>query len=438
MLLFALFLVLLNGFFVLAEFALVKVRETRLNELVEQGNRSAKAARHVVQHLDAYLSATQLGITLASLGLGWLGEPAIARLITPLIGDDLFAHTIAGVLAFLIITFFHIVIGELAPKSLAIQRPESSALGTAKPLQFFYTIFFPAIWALNGAANWLLRLIGLHPATEADLAHSEEELRMIVSASHERGILDELERDLLDNVFDFAERVAREVMIPRQDMSVIYLDDTIEDIQRLVREEPHTRYPVCDEDRDHVVGMVHIRDLWPIMSGNSQLTIRDVLHDIPLVPEGISIAQLLKEMQKGRKHMAVVIDEYGGTSGLITLEDILEEIVGDIHDEFDVVRPDIEQVSEGAVELDGSLLLEDVAEELNIPDLDEIEEVDTIGGFVFERLGRAPSVGDKVVLGNHIFEVCEIDGLRIKRVRIYLKPDRLEPTIADQTPSANP
>ncbi|MBX6377898.1 MAG: HlyC/CorC family transporter, partial [Clostridia bacterium] len=300
-------LVALNGFFVLAEFALVKVRKTRLQELVEDGHRLAARAQQVTAQLDAYLSATQLGITLASLGLGWLGEPAVARLLVPLFdgaGENagLYAHTAASVVAFVLITFLHIVLGELVPKSLAIQRAERAALFTAVPIQWFYALFYPVIAALNGVAALVLRALRVEPANEADLAHSEEELRMLVSASQERGVLDPLEGELLDNVFSFAERVAREIMVPRQDMVCLFIDDPIEESLATVQERGHTRYPVCEGDKDHVVGLVHIRDLlYLVRSGGSDL--RSILREVLIVPEGMSIATLLQEMRRWRTHM---------------------------------------------------------------------------------------------------------------------------------------
>ncbi|EAX48233.1 protein of unknown function DUF21 [Thermosinus carboxydivorans Nor1] len=337
----AILLVLINGFFVAAEFSLVKIRKTRLEELAHQGNGRAKLALKVVSGFDTYLGATQLGITLASLALGWLGEPAVASLLEPLVfryfpGSTWLLHTITIMLGFTIITFLHIVLGELVPKSLAIQKVESIALFSVWPLYIFHKIGYPIIILFNKAAKGILAVMGIRAANEADLAHSEEELRMIVSASHRGGVLDQMESELIDNVFDFADRLAREVMVPRQDMVCLFVDDTFEENMRIVRETGHTRYPLCVEDKDHVIGMVHIRDLMDLdMSSTEEKDLRSIMREILVVPEGMSVAKLLQFMRRKRTHMAVVIDEYGGTAGLVALEDVIEEIVGDIQDEHD-------------------------------------------------------------------------------------------------------
>lgn len=418
----AILLVLINGFFVAAEFSLVKIRKTRLEELAHQGNGRAKLALKVVSGFDTYLGATQLGITLASLALGWLGEPAVASLLEPLVfryfpGSTWLLHTITIMLGFTIITFLHIVIGELVPKSLAIQKVESIALFSVWPLYIFHKIGYPIIILFNKAAKGILAVMGIKAASEADLAHSEEELRMIVSASHRGGVLDQMESELIDNVFDFADRLAREVMVPRQDMVCLFVDDSFEENMRIVRETGHTRYPLCVEDKDHVIGMVHIRDLMDLyMCSTEEKDLRSIMREILVVPEGMSVAKLLQFMRRKRTHMAIVIDEYGGTAGLVALEDVIEEIIGDIQDEHDDEEDvEVRRLADGTYEFDGRVLLDDVTELLNIR-LEEHDE-DTIGGYIFGMLGRRPEVGDKIIIGDYKFEVLQVNGFRVVRVK---------------------
>lgn len=419
-------LVIMNGFFVIAEFSLVKIRKTRLEELVHQGNQRAKLALKVVSSFDTYLSATQLGITLASLALGWLGEPAISALVRPLVLAyfpelDWLISTISIVVGFTIITFLHIVFGELVPKSMAIQRAERYALFAVWPLYIFHKIGYPLILLFNTAAKTILALLGAKAANEADLTHSEEELRMIVSASQRGGVLDQMESELIDNVFDFADRLAREVMVPRQDMVCLFTDDSFEENMKIVHETHHTRYPLCVEDKDHVVGMIHIRDLMDFdMCDGADKDLKTIMREILVIPEGMSVAKLLQVMRRKRIHLAVVADEYGGTAGLVALQDVLEEIVGDIQDEHDdVVETEILRLNDG-YEFDGRVLLDDVFELLNIR-LEDHEE-DTIGGYIFGLLGRRPEVSDKVNIGNYVFEVLKVNGFRIVRVKATLLP----------------
>jgi len=419
-----LFLVALNGFFVAAEFSLVKVRKTRLAVLSEKGSKSASVALSVTSRLDAYLSACQLGITLASLGLGWLGEPAIATLLEPLFAgiagwSPIYTHTIAIVTAFIIITFLHIVLGELVPKSLAIQRAEVTALWTAGFLNSFYKIFFPVIWALNWLANAILKVWGIHPANEADLAHSEEEIRMLVNASERHGYLDKMEGMLLDNVFEFFDRVAGEVMVPRQDMVCLYLEDSLDEIFETVQEYGHTRYPLCDDDKDNVIGMVHLRNLIRVRENRETLDINRLKRDILVVPVNMPISFLVQKMRSQRTHMAIVADEFGGTAGLVTIEDLVEELIGEIYDEFDREQPHIAKVSETDYEVNGRVLLEDVAELLALK-LDG-EGIATIGGYIFTRLGRKPKKGDELEFDGYVFQVLEVAGFRIMKVRLSKK-----------------
>ena len=420
----ALLLVGINGIFVAAEFAMVKVRKTRLAELADNGSRRAQTALDVSSKLDAYLSACQLGITLASLGLGWLGEPAIATLIEPLfVGfggwNLIYTHTIAMALAFLMISFLHIVLGELVPKSLAIQKAENTALATASLLKAFYFVFYPIIWALNSIANLVLHILRIQPANEADLSHSEEELRMLVDASQKHGYLDKMEGKLLDNVFEFSDRIASEVMIPRQDMVCIFIQDTFEEILEIVKKYGHTRYLLCDDDKDHVLGLVHLRDIIRLQEQSGTKEITQIKRDILAVPEGMPISHLVQRMRSQRTHMAIIVDEFGGSAGLVTLEDMLEELVGEIYDEFESEQPDIQKLAENEYILNGRVLLEEVSEMLEI----QLEEdtVSTIGGYVFSRIGRKPVKGDIVYFDGFNFEVMEVIGYRITKVKVMKK-----------------
>jgi len=419
-------LVALNGFFVLAEFALVKVRRTRLAELAESGSSQANLALEVTSKLDTYLSATQLGITLASLGLGWLGEPAIATILNPFFqrffgGDDLVIHSVSAGIAFILITFLHIVLGELVPKSLAIQNAEVAALKTAGPIKAFYKVFYPLIRALNGLSNLVLRLGKIKPANEADLSHSEEELRMLVDASQRNGFLDKMEGKLLDNVFEFSDRVVSEVMVPRQDMVTIFTEDSLEEALAVVKKYGHTRYPLCEDNKDNVIGLVHMRDLLGLADNPETTSITQVKREILVVPEGMPISHLVQKMRSQRTHLAVVVDEFGGTAGMVTIEDLLEELVGEIYDEFeDVPSSEIVKVQEGEYLINGRVLLDDVSELLRISLEDE--SVSTIGGYVFARLGRTPVKGDVVEFDGYLFQVTEVKGFRIIRIKTQKKP----------------
>lgn len=431
------FLVLLNGFFVIAEFSLVKMRRTRLEELVQQGNRRAKLALKVVSALDTYLGATQLGITVASLALGWLGEPAVSSLLEPLFlsyfpGFEWLLTTVSIAVGFIVITFLHIVLGELVPKSMAIQRTETLALFTVWPLYVFHKLGYPIIVLFNRTSRMILALVGIKPANEADLAHSEEELRMIVSASHRGGMLDQMESELIDNVFDFADRLAREVMVPRQDMICLFVEDDFEENMRVVHETGHTRYPLCMEDKDHVIGMVHIRDLMDFDLGRTTIEdLRTVMREILVIPEGMSVAKLLQAMRRKRTHLAIVADEYGGTAGLVALQDVIEEIVGDIQDEHDDEETEIQRLPDGTFEFDGIVLLDDVAELLNIR-MEDHEE-DTIGGYIFGLLGRRPEIGDHISIGDYNFEVLKVNGFRVVRVKaIPLRPPDREDEMEEE------
>ncbi|MFY0545281.1 hemolysin family protein [Brevibacillus sp. H7] len=421
-----LFLVFLNGFFVATEFAVVKVRESRITQLVAEGNKRARNVGQVLNNLDAYLSACQLGITLASLGLGWLGEPAIAHLLHPVFAyfglGEAAVETISFIIAFSIITFLHIVLGELAPKSLAIQRSEWVSMQVARPIQLFYKVMYPFITFLNWSAAKFLGLFGISMEPGQD-AHTEEEIRILVNESHKSGLIDQTELMLVDNIFDFSETMAREIMVPRTDMVVVNIRDSYEENVKLVQNGRFTRYPVVDGDKDHVVGSLHIKDLLTSVLQGEADSLERVMRPILTVPETISISRLLTMLQKQRGQMAILIDEYGGTAGLVTLEDIMEEIVGDIQDEFDDERPEIEQ-KDGLYSFDGRMLLEEVNDYLDLS-LDA-SEVDTLAGWIYMQIDHPPKVGDVVREGGYEFIVGEVDHYRITRV--YIKKVNPQPT----------
>jgi CBS domain containing-hemolysin-like protein len=424
-LLVALALVLLNGFFTAAEFAFVKIRATRLETLARRGNVFAKSARHVANHIDAYLSLTQLGITAASLGLGWIGEPAVASMLRPLlseigIGSEAAVHSLAFAVAFLSITFLHIVLGELAPKLLAIQRTEGIALAVAMPLQVLRIVFYPALWLLNASSNALLGLVGLGAADREGLVHSEEELRIILAESARMGAVSGSKRRLLENVFNYSGRTAKEVMLPRAEIAYVSLARTWPENLQILRSTHHTRYPLCTLGLDHVVGMVHIKDLFQESADVSSS--EDLLRkkrEILFVPESCTAEELQRQFQQKRMHMAVVVDEYGGTAGLVTLEDLLEELVGEIQDEFDRESPKIQKTSEGQI-LDGLLHVAEVNAKLGLG----LEESDarTVGGYITEELGRIARVGDRVTVNGREIRVVEMKGRRVAKVLVAPGP----------------
>ncbi|MBD3917659.1 HlyC/CorC family transporter [Paenibacillus sp. PR3] len=430
-LLIVLLLVFFNAFFVAAEFALVKVRQSRLTQLANEGNTRARYAMKVNRKLDAYLSATQLGITLASLGLGWVGEPAISELIVEPIfykfglSDETVISTLSVTIGFLVITFLHIVLGELAPKSLAIQKSESVSLWLSWPLMMFHRLFLPAIWLLNGTANRLLRLIGVQPASEGEGVHTEEEIRILMDQSAQSGVIDKDEMTLFDNVFEFSDRLAREVMLPRTDMDCIFTDQTYDEVAKLVYKTKHTRYPVGIEDKDQIIGFVHITDLLTA-DKVAGYDIRRFIRPILSVPESMEISDVLKLMQRKHSQLAIVVDEYGGTAGMLTTELILEEIVGEIHDEFDTEQPSV-IVKGDTTSVEGRMLIEDVNDMFDLDITDE--DVDSIGGWLFTNLEGVPVVGKRIAYDGYWFEVAECEPLRVLRVSIYKKNEDEPETI---------
>jgi CBS domain containing-hemolysin-like protein len=413
-----LILVLLNGFFVAAEFALVKVRGSRIDTLAEEGNRNAKFTKKILNNLDAYLSACQLGITLASLALGWLGEPTIAVILQPLLTklafNDFVIHTISFIISFSIITFFHITLGEQFPKTYAIRKSENISLWTAAPIIFFHKLMYPFILLLNGSSNRMLRLSGIEPTNGHEEAHSEEEIRILMKESNKSGFIDNTELSFVDNIFDFADTTAREVMIPRTEMVCLYANLPFEENKEAALTEMHTRYPVCETDKDNIIGFVHIKDF---MKKSDVKEMRAIIRPLLSVPESMQISQLLKLMQKKRTHMALLIDEYGGTSGIVTVEDIIEEIVGEIQDEFDEERPSIELLDENTHSLDGLLNIEVVNDHFGL----EIEndDYDTIAGWLYSQTEIPPSKGQTILYKDEFeFVIEDTDNMRISRVLI--------------------
>lgn len=420
-----LFLVFCNAFFVVSEFAIVKMRRTRLEELVHNGSKSARIALKINDHLNTYLSATQLGITLASLGLGWIGEPAISRLLEAwladfFVGREVLLHSISFGIAFTLITLLHVVLGELVPKTMAIQDTENYTLKIAVPLYTFNKIFTPLIWAFDHLSLWILKTMGLQAADESSEAHSEEEIKLIIDASQKGGVIDDTESEIIQNAISFSEIFAHEIMIPRQDMKCIYQNSSFNEIMELVKQNKHTRFPLCNGDKDQILGMIHIRDLLECKNVQHKDILNKIVRKILFVPENKSISEILHEMMKKRIHLAVVVDEYGGTAGLLSMEDILEELVGDIRDEHDEVCAEpVKIINEKVCEFDGLYLVEDAYDCLDLPYCEHEES--TIGGYIFNLLGREPKVGDTTEDDYCIYEVLSVDNMRITRVKTTVK-----------------
>lgn len=411
----------MTAFFVATEFAIVKIRPSRIDYLIESGNKKAESVKKILENLDAYLSACQLGITVTALGLGWLGEPTIQRLLNPLFEKLNIFPTAASVMsfavAFLTITFIHVVIGELAPKTIAIQKAEEITLLLAKPLIWFYRLMYPFIWLLNGTARQIIKLLGFKPMDDHEVAHTEEELRMILSESYKSGEINKAEMTYVTNIFEFDETVAKEIMVPRTEMLCFYKDQSFEENIQTVYEGQFTRYPVADGDKDNIIGLINIKDIFTgRFEKDKPLTIDKYIRPIIHVSEATPIRQLLVKMQKERIHMAIVNDEYGGTAGLVTVEDILEEIVGDIRDEFDINEsPLIEEKDNDTIVVSGKLQIDELNDLLGIEIAEN--EVDTVGGWIFAENLEAKE-GTTIEHEGFQFIVKETDGYQIKKVKI--------------------
>ncbi len=417
-------LVLLNGFFVAAEYAFVRVRKTQLEEVVATGSTRARLAQRIEGSLDTYISASQLGVTLASLAIGWIGEPAMAALIGPAFTwlserSNAAFHVVSFALAFGVITYVHVVIGELAPKYLSIQRALSVALWCALPLHLFYVVLSPFIAFVNGSANRLLGLLGIKATDDLD-PHSEEELRMLVAASTRKGILQESERVLLGNVLDFADRLVRQVMVPRTEMVAVPDDTTVGGMIELLRHSPFTRIPVYRDDLDHIVGVIHVKD---VVGAEPHRPAHELMRKPLYLPETAHLDRALAQFRRERVQLAIVIDEFGGTAGLVTLEDVIEELVGEVQDEFDREAPMIREEN-GVFLINGLMTLADARERLGIELTDE--PYDTIGGMVFGRLGRLAKVGDTIDVEGYRFTVTAVDGRRVAQVKAKQLAPRVE------------
>jgi CBS domain containing-hemolysin-like protein len=417
---FVFLLVFMNAFFVATEFAMVKVRKSRIETLVLDGNKNASRTLTVVRDLNAYLSACQLGITLASLGLGWIGEPAVAAVLKPLFNlfhmPESLIYSVSFVLGFAIITGFQIVLGELVPKSLAIINAENIAINTALPIIIFYKATYPLMWVFNHSTNLVLKIFGISQVEDHEAAHTDEEIKILVEDSYKHGLIDKTESILVDNIFDFTEKTVKEIMIPRTDMACIFLEDSFEEIIAFTLSEQLTRYPVCRDSKDNVVGFLHIKDLYKKkIEGNNQ-NIEDIIREIKFVRESMSISELLRMFKKEKAQMAIIIDEYGGTFGLVTVEDILEEIVGEIKDEYDDDVNEITKNEDGSYIVDGKVPVDDIIELLET-DI-EVENIDTIGGWVYSKLKTYPQVNEKIIYEDYEFIILKCDKKRISKLVI--------------------
>jgi putative hemolysin len=425
-----LLLVGINGFFVAAEFSLVGARRTRIAQLAEEGSRAAIATQKALEHLDSYIAATQLGITLASLGLGWIGEPAIAHVFEPIV--HLFAsdeaatavsHTISVAVAFSIVTILHIVLGELVPKSIALQRPESTAMVVSRPVTLFLNIFRPVIWLMNGIGNGVVKMLGFETAGGHTSVHSAEELEMLVHSSREAGLIQASEEVLLRRVFDFADIHVAEIMQPRVGVDALAVDAPLPEILELIAANHHSRYPVFSETIDNVIGILLTKDLLDAVIRQPDLLtnkaaifdLKSILRTPLFIPSTLTVDELLERMQQSKTHLAVVIDEYGGMAGVATMEDVIEQLVGEVHDEFDQEETNPISSEGGVFVVEGLVSLNEAIERFGDPGGEP--QSTTIGGYVAETLGRIPVMKDKVPFGNYDLEVDEMDGLRVAKVK---------------------
>ncbi|MCM3255756.1 hemolysin family protein [Priestia aryabhattai] len=421
----------LTGFFVATEFAIVKVRSSKIDQLVAEGKKGAVSAKKVITHLDEYLSACQLGITVTAMGLGVLGEPTVERLLSPVFMkfdlNESITYLLSFGIAFIVMTYLHVVVGELAPKTFSIQKAEAVTLLFSAPIIWFYKIMYPFIWILNGSARILVGMFGLKPASEHELAHSEEELRLLLAESYKSGAINQSELKYVNNIFEFDERLAKEIMIPRTEMIIISEHDTIGAFLEMAASEQYTRYPVTtDGDKDQIIGMVNIKEVLSDVAFDETLRDQLISHYVkPVIQviESYSINKLLRKMQKERIHIAILLDEYGGTAGLVTVEDILEEIVGEIHDEFDSDEVlDRQKIGERHYVFNGKVLVRDVNTlmETNI----ETDEVDTIGGWILSQKIDV-KLNEVLVYNDFEFTVRELNGRNIQTIEVANKKHSL-------------
>ena len=430
-------LLLVNGFFVAAEFAIVKARRTKIEQLTKDGNVDAKLALRALEDMNYFIAAVQLGITIASIGIGWFGSPTVEKMLAPVLenlpaGYGHLAHIITAVVAFFTVTLLHVVVGEQVPKCVALQYPERISLYVAKPMDLFMTIARPFVWLLNVSCNIILKIFKV-PTSSARVVHTLEDLDLMVDASFDEGVLNETEKDMIHNVFQFSDLTAREVMIPRTDMICVPNDMSFEDLNKLAAENQYTRYPVYDGDIDHITGLVHVKDLYSLALKDEVRTVQDLQRNIMLVPETMTMDNLVREFKKNKGQMAIVVDEFGGTSGIITLEDVMEEIFGDVQDEFDEEAEfDIKELKPNHYLANGMMRLDELANFFDVPDEKlEDDDVDTIAGLVVKELGRLAQLDDVVKYHEFTFTVKEIDGARITKLLIVREEAQVEEVIAE-------
>lgn len=420
-------LILLTAFFVGTEFAIIRIRPSRVDQMVLEGKKNALAVQRVTSNLDGYLSACQLGITITALGLGWLGEPTVEAILHPLFsrlefGEGL-SHVLSFGIAFISITYLHVVLGELAPKTLAIQKAEEISVLTAPIIIVFYKVMYPFIWLLNGSANKLVKLFGMKPVNEHEEAHSEEEIRIILSESYQSGKINKTEYGYVNKIFTFDQLLAREIMVPRTDMICLYANSTLEENLEIIKREQYTRFPVALENKDNIIGTVNTKQFFLRYDNNPDFDFKSLLLPVMTVPEVIPVKALLKKMQQEHVHIALLMDEYGGTSGLITIEDILEEIVGEIRDEFDQdEKIEMETLGEDHYLVEGILLIDQLNRRLGI-EL-EHEDVDSIGGWLYNMQPEL-GIGEPWHYGVLTFIIHERDKYRIRKIEIIKRENNL-------------
>lgn len=433
------FLLFVNGFFVAAEFALVKVRKTRLEQLCNEGNRNAKRALKLVNDMNKMLAAAQFGVTIASIALGWVAEATIVQLIMPAIkllpvaNSTAFAHAVSVPISFVLVTYFHVLIGEQVPKCFALRYPDKIALMVASPMDMFITLFKPFVLSLLVIGDKILCAFNVSNE-DASIAHSTEELDMLVDASYNEGVLNETEAEMLHNMFKFSDLMAKQVMIPRTDMMCIPNDITYEELNKFALENQYTRYPVFEENIDKILGFIHVKDLYSLATNNSKYSIETLIRPILLVPETMTLDNLIIEFKKSHGQMAVVIDEFGGTSGLITLEDVLEEIIGDVQDEFDEEEEaDIKEVGENTYVANAMMRIDELVEFFDLDEAQfEEDDVETIAGLVVKLLGRIAVEQDTVTFNGFTFTVVEVDGARITKLKIYRENTPVSMSVTDE------
>ncbi len=419
-------LVAANGFFVATEFSLVSVRKSRMESLVAAGNQRAASVLTALRDLDDYIAATQLGITIASIGLGWIGEPALAALLDPLFEELMpepiafvSAHAVAFAIAFTVITFLHVVFGELAPKSVALQYPDHTSMAVAAPVRFFLYAFRPAIVTMNGFGQWMLRSIGLREVDPHQQAYTAEELEIIVTASTAGGQIEDSEEAIIRRALIFGDQTAEDVMVPRTEVVTIAADATLDDLRDIISTHPYSRFPVEGQNVDEIIGILHVRDVLPILIGTQsarRLDLREIIRASYVVPSTLPIDDLLAELKREEAHVAVAIDEYGAMAGIVTLEDIIERLVGEVPDEYGQPAMSPQTQEDGSMLLSGLIPLVDVNEHLGL-DLTPTDTAKTLGGYVFAEIGREPKLGDTITADDYMLEITELDGLRISEIR---------------------